>query len=412
MLFLRELKSSYVGDMGDWMNMRMAFACAVLAAAWVSHVPAALAQQPAASTYEEKRRDVNKNTVTIMGSGAKTAYTEFAEDMQNVLDDPKTGDLRVLPILGRGGGQNLVDVMFLSGIDIGIMERDVFEEFKGKDPALYGNLENRLVYLLKLSNSEMHFFARPEIKKLEDLRGKKVSFFKPLSSSALAVQTILGACEIEVEPVYLDTELGAEKLRSGEIAAVGRISAAPHGALVNFTREDGHFLPLDEENLPPGCYAKLMKTYLPAILKHDHYPKVLTEDEAVPTVAGATLLATYNFLPGTERYLTIERFVTKLFNNIDKFRDGPRHPKWKEVNIAAEVPGWKRFKGAQDWIDANVASRNTRNPDPGDDLRSAFDRFLEQRIAQGQRLSVAQKQTLLDEFTKWWNDTNARQGRR
>lgn len=390
------------------MKIKIVFAYVALIAAsdGVSHLQTALAQQqPAPSHYEEKRRDVNKNTVSIMGSQAKTAYTEFAEDMQNVLDDPKTGDLRVLPILGRGGGQNVIDVMFLQGIDLGIMERDVIDEFKKKDPVIYNNLENRLVYIMKLSNSEMHFFARPEIKKLEDLRGKKVSFYKQLSSSAQAIEIILGACKIEVEPVYLDTELGAEKLRSGEIAAVGRISAAPHGALSGFTAKDGHFLPLDEESLPPGCYAKLMKTYLPAILKREHYPKILAEDESVPTVAGATLLATYNFAPGTERYQTVEKFVNKLFDNIGKFRDGPRHPKWKEVNLAADVPGWKRFKPAQEWINARVAAKGA---DPTDDLKAAFDRFLELRAKQGQPLTAAQKQTLLNEFTKWWKEKNTR----
>ncbi len=387
------------------------FAVIVIVTAWTQQSAIAQQQQPS-SAYEDKRRDVNKNTVTIMGSQAKTAYTEFAEDMQNVLDDPKTGDLRVLPILGRGGGQNVIDVMFLQGIDLGIMEQDVIDEFKKKDPSVYQNLENRLVYILKLSNSEMHFFARPEIKKLEDLRGKKVSFYKQLSSSEKAIETILGACNIEVERVYADTDLGAEKLRSGEIAAVGRISAAPHGALTGFTAKDGHFLPLDEENLPPGCYAKLMKSYLPAILKHEHYPNVLAEGETVPTVAGATLLATYNFAPQTERYQTVSKFVNKLFDNIDKFRDGPRHPKWKEVNLAADVPGWKRFRPAQEWINAHIAAKETaKGPEAGEDLKTAFAQFLEQRTKEGSRpLSVAQKEALLDEFTKWWKDNNPRRG--
>jgi hypothetical protein len=28
-----------------------------------------------------------------------------------------------------------------------------------------------------------------------------------------------------------------------------------------------------------------------------------------------------------------------------------RHPKWKEASIAAVIPGWQRFKVAQDWLD-------------------------------------------------------------
>lgn len=370
----------------------------------------AIAQEPnTRSLYEQQRNKLNQNTVTIMGSQAKTSYTTFAQDMQNVLDDLQGNTLRVLPILGRGGGQNLVDTLFLQGIDMGIVERDVIDNYKKKDPALYGDVERRLHYILKLANSEMHFFARHEIKKLEDLRGKKMSFYKPGSSSEQAIKTILGACEIEVEGVYADTQLGTEMLRKGELFALGRISGAPHGALIDLTSEDGHFLPLDEENLPPSCFDKLMTMYLPAFLKHDHYPNVIAEDKTIPTVANATLLITYNFDRKTERYRSVEKFVNKLFDNIDKFRDGPRHPKWKEVNVAAEVPGWTRLKAAQDWIDQNknVAETSPAEP-PLEELKTAFERYLEENLtaSASQSLTPKQKQALLENFAEWWRKNN------
>ena len=380
----------------------------ILAAVLVmTPVSVAVAQNPTpvASRYEEQRQNINKNTVTIMGSQAKTAYTEFAQDMQNVLDDVEGNSMRVLPILGRGGGQNFIDILFLQGIDVGIVERDVLDNYKAKDPTMYGNIGSRLRYILKLTNSEMHFFARHEIKKLEDLRGKKVSFYKPDSSSAQAAGQILGTCGIEVEKVYADTDLGAEMLKKGELMAVARISGAPHSALSSFKGEDGHFIPLDEENLPPGCFQKLMKSYLPAFLKPEHYPTIIKEGDFVPTIANATILVTYNFPPQTERYNTVANFVTKLFDNIDKFRDGPRHPKWKEVNVAAEVPGWTRFGPAQEWIDANVKANTSKV----DDVKTAFERYLQERLRSSgaPALTEPQKQALLEEFTKWWKQQNA-----
>jgi TRAP-type uncharacterized transport system substrate-binding protein len=382
---------------------------ATLAAFFVGFpVCAALAQDTPTSLYEEQRQKLNRNTVTIMGSQAQTAYTEFAQDMQNVLDDLEGDGLRVLPLLGRGGGQNFLDILFLQGIDLGIVERDVIDNYKVKNPALFGSIDNRLRYILKLANSEMHFFARHEIKKLEDLQGKKVSFYKPGSSSEQAIDGILGACGIEAERVHADTDLGASMLRSGEIVAVGRISGAPHGALTGFTAQDGHFLPLDEENLPVGCYQKLMTMYLPAFLKHEHYPNVLAEGELVPTVANATILATFNFPRQTERYQTIATFVRKLFDNIDKFRDGPRHPKWKEVNLAAEVPGWTRFAAAQEWINENAGKPTAAEPQ--EKLTLAFERYMQQRLQSSgaPALTNEQKQALLAEFTKWWQEQNSR----
>ena len=378
--------------------------CAIVSAAFLVCVQATAVS---AQSLREQRSSANRNTVTIMGSQAKTSYTRMAEDMQNVLDEPETNELRVLPLLGRGGGQNFLDILLLQGIDMGLVERDVIDNFKKQDPRTFGNVERQLRYILKLSNSEMHFFARHDIKKLEDLRGKKVSFYKPQSSSAQAIEKILGACGIEVERLYMDTDLGAAKLRSGEIAAVGRISGAPHGALVGFTREDGHFLPLDEPNLPPGCYDRLMTMYLPAFLKQEHYPNVLAQGQTVPTVANATLLATYNFPESSPRYQKIAKFVVKLFDNIDKFSEGPRHPKWKEVNIPAEVPGWTRFKAAQEWIDRQRVAQ--RQPvQVSQELEVAFERFVDrflqerERVSGSRELTEAQRRTLFAEFLKWY----------
>jgi hypothetical protein len=46
----------------------------------------------------------------------------------------------------------------------------------------------------------------------------------------------------------------------------------------------------------------------------------------------------------------VARFVDAFFSKFDQFQQPPRHPKWREVNLTAEVPGWTRFQPAQDWL--------------------------------------------------------------
>ena len=47
----------------------------------------------------------------------------IAYDMSAVLDD---GDeFRVLPVIGKGGGQNIKDVRFLKGVDLGITQSNL-----------------------------------------------------------------------------------------------------------------------------------------------------------------------------------------------------------------------------------------------------------------------------------------------
>jgi uncharacterized protein len=350
-----------------------------------------------ASRYEDQKRGTNENTVSVMGSQAATSYTRFSEDMQNVLDESEANGLRVLPILGKGGISNLNDILFLKGVDMGIVEQDVLSYAKRKDPTLYANLDQRINYILKLGNSELHIFANAQINHLEDLRGKKVSFYKEGSSSAIAAETLFQTCNVPVQPVYLDTDLAASQLKAGEIAATLRISSAPHGAFNPYVAADGHFLPIDDAHLPRGCFAKLLEFYIPTFLKREQYPKILTDVEKVPTLANSTILACYSWPQNTDRYRRMALFTKKLYDNIDKLRDGPRHPAWKQVNLTANMPGWTRFKPAQEWVDAHRDASNG-----ADDVKKTFDTFVEEYTKNTgiKKLSPADKAALFAEFSK------------
>ena len=61
-------------------------------------------------------------------------------------------------------------------------------------------------------------------------------------------------------------------------------------------------------------------------------------------------MAVFAWPPHTERYNKVARFVTAFFSKFDQFQRPPRHPKWREVNLTAQVPGWTRFQAAEDWL--------------------------------------------------------------
>ena len=99
-------------------------------------------------------------------------YMTFADELAQVLDD---GDnLRVVPMVTYGAASNLDDLLYLRGVDIAVTQSDVFEYFRThrKTP----NLDSRVNYIIRLPVSELHILARKEIRSIEDLRGKKVSF--------------------------------------------------------------------------------------------------------------------------------------------------------------------------------------------------------------------------------------------
>jgi TRAP-type uncharacterized transport system substrate-binding protein len=135
-------------------------------------------------------------------------------------------------------------------------------------------------------------------------------------------------------------DLALTKLRRGEIAAMVFVAGKPARLFAGVPPETGlHFLPL------PASPA-LMETYLPATLSAADYPTLIAEGQAVETIAVGAVMAVYAWQPGSERHRKVSRFVEALHANFDAFLRPPRHPKWREVNLAAQVPGWVRFNHA------------------------------------------------------------------
>jgi uncharacterized protein len=339
--------------------------------------------------YEEKRRQENDIAVSIVVSGLSCTCARFAEDIRNVVNDLRPDGIRVLPVLGVGGLQNVDDVLFLKNIDMGVVDEDNLRLIKKKNPRLYAGIEQQVQYITKLYNSEFHVLARSDIKSYDDLRGKKVNFNLKGSQTEVSADAVFEDLNINVVKSNYDNDEALAKLRSGEISAMIILTGAPQALLVKVTKQDQlHFLPLDHESLPSHDLAPIFTNYLPAELTHDEYPNLIPEGTTVPTFANRALLVAYNWPIGSARYNKIAKFVNAFFSKIDQFHTAARHPKWKEINLSADIPGWTRFKPAADWlathqtvagvtpppvIDTAVATRSTQQ---SPELKTAFDQFI------------------------------------
>ena len=127
-----------------------------------------------------------------------------------------------------------------------------------------------------------------------------------------------------------------------------------------------HFLPIE---LNPS----LAQTYLPDQFTHDNYPRLVPVGTTVPTIAVGDVMAVFGWQLHSERYNKVARFVTAFFSKFDQFQQPPRHPKWREVNLTAQVPGWTRFQAAQDWL-----VQETMAGTAGGTTQERFDAFLSQ----------------------------------
>ena len=61
-----------------------------------------------------------------------------------------------------------------------------------------------------------------------------------------------------------------------------------------------------------------------------------------------TVLAVYNWPRDHDRYRRVQRFIDFYFERFEGLQKPPYHPKWKSVNLAANVPGWTRYVVAEE----------------------------------------------------------------
>jgi TRAP transporter TAXI family solute receptor len=327
----------------------------------------------------------NNWTVGVAGGLIDGTYMRFADELAKVLDD---GDnLRILPMVSYGAASNLEDLIYLRGIDVAVTQSDVFEYFRTerKTP----NLQNRVQYILRLPVAELHVLAKTDIRSIEDLRGKKVNFGPAGSGSSLTGTIVFQRLGVQVEQVLIDQQSALQKLRAGEVAALVRVVGKPVEFFNRIPANSGlHIVPIP--------FTKTFSDYYTlGELTAKDYPQLIAEGQKVDTLAVPAVLAVFNWPRGSDRYRRIERFVERLFTNWDKFQQPPRHPKWRDVNLAATVPGWTRHSLSEQNLE-RLRSSQAAADDPGPD----FQAFLT-RSGAGAQLSQADREALFRQFLQW-----------
>jgi TRAP transporter TAXI family solute receptor len=332
------------------------------------------------------KQALNENTVTCITGTIGGTYVQVGADLASVLDDGN--NLRVLPIVGRGSVQSVADILFLQGVDIGIVRGDTLDYLERKGFAK--DIKKQFTYITKLYNEEMQVIAPKSVHSLRDLEGKTVSVDLPNGSTFVTVLTVAERLGMKANFVYVEQRIAMEKMKKGEIDAVIVVGGKPYKSVSTF-ENDGRF------HLVKVDYEKpLQADYLPTTLTSKDYPNLIADGETVDTIAVPALLAAYNWAPKTDRYRKLTNFVNAFFTKFPQFQKPPFHPKWKEVSLSAPLPGWNRFQPAQDWLNSHGVEPVTR---------SKFDAFLKQNpgVQTG-----TDNETLFKQFQAWEATQNAK----
>jgi TRAP-type uncharacterized transport system substrate-binding protein len=340
--------------------------------------PAAAAAPMSEAALGER---MNANTVAVVSGTPGGTYFRMASDMAFVLDDGD--DLRILPILGKGAGQNAYDIRFLKGVDLGFVRTDTLDQLR-EDKRLT-NVDRHITYIARLFNDELHVIAPREVTDIRQLAGKKVSFDVKGSGTDYTGRSMFKGLGLEIEAVNVDQAAALDLLKRGELSAVVSVAAKPVAFVAGFDPGDRFHI------LPVPFVEALADRYFPATVTNKDYPKLVPEGATVNTLAVGTVLGAYNWPAKSERYKRIARFVDAFFSKFDEFQKPPRHPKWREVNLAAALPNWKRFAAAQEWLDSRSGPSATAS------TRDDFQRFLNERRPS----SEIDRDRLFEEFLRW-----------
>jgi TRAP-type uncharacterized transport system substrate-binding protein len=303
-----------------------------------------------------------------------------------ILDDDQ---LRVLPTLGKGSLQNLSDILYLRGIDIGFVQSDALTYARQHD--MFPNLIESICYIAKLYDEEIHVLVRKDITKPEDLNGQRVNVDVIGSGSAMTAEILLDTLGVKAVVEHDKQVNGLQKLKNGEIAGIIQVGGAPIPLLADVNGGNGvHFLAVPfNETLAQG--------YLPDQFTHATYPLLVSADAAVPTIAVGNVLAVFAWPKSSDRYDNVSRFVESFFGKFEQFQQPPRHPKWREVNLTAEVPGWTRFPAARDWLTQHMSARTASAA-----TQARFNEFLAQtKPGMNNKLTDAERESSFQEFIAW-----------
>ena len=370
----------------------LAIFCFSLLATW------AHAQTPPPARQPPPKDDivVRKNawTVGLISGQIEGLYPRFAAEIQRVLDDKD--EMRVMPILAYGAASNIEDLLYTKGVDVAFTQSDVLLYFK--TIRSIPNIADRIHFIASLYSTEFHVLARADIKTMQDLKGKNVSFGPPGNSASVTGPIVFDRLKIPVKANFLDHTTGLEKMKTGEIDAVVRVIGKPHDYFTKLPPGTGfHLLSIPYDDASRRIFDDI---YSLGELAHADYPDLIPDGQVVDTISVPTVLAVYNWPANTDRYRRVARFTTYFYDRFDRFLAPGFHPKWKEVNLSAPVPGWTRFAVAEQML----GKLKERAPRPQTELRQDFNAFLASRGISGDRTGA---DPLFNEFLSWKQKTGA-----
>ncbi len=274
--------------------------------------------------------------------GVQGTYYAFGTVLAGQVN--KATDSNVTAIEGKGSQGN-IELMDMGGAQLGFVQSDVMSyAYEGTN--LFPEKIDNFSTVAALYQEQVQIVTcNPNIKTVEDLRGKNVSVGTSGSGVYYNAVDVLSAYGMDIEkdikPQYLGFGESAESLKDGKIDAAFVVSGAPTVAITDLsTAKDTYLVNLDEEHAD-ALVAKspyYQKTTIPA--------DVYGTAEDVTTVAVTAVVVARDDVSSADVY----NFCSGIFENLDAV--AAAHGKGAELSLetAASITSVPYHPGAVEFF--------------------------------------------------------------
>jgi hypothetical protein len=212
----------------------------------------------------------------------------------------------------------------------------------------------RAPFVARLAPETLAVIAPREVKSINDLQGKTVSFGDLDSATSTSGRMLFSRLGVSANQTNEPLPEALDRLAAGKVDAVVVLGAKEATALNDFGG-DGRFHIV---NIPWS--PALEPVYAPARVTAADRPNLVNAINPVETVGEPMVLVALDAPPGSPRADALGRVARAFFDNYDGLLGDDHDPHWRDVNLAADASWptepWPRLAGAQSWLDAKKPS--------------------------------------------------------
>jgi TRAP-type uncharacterized transport system substrate-binding protein len=322
--------------------------------------------------------------IRIVSGEEGSAYSRIVADLAAILDDDHV-QFEATP--SQGPSQDILNLLNRPEIDAAIVQTDAVQALPESAQAA---ARERLRYLFRIPNKELHVLAPRGITEIRQLDGRRVNIDRPGSGTHLTARRIFERLGIKPEFTTDDQATAFQRLRFGEVEAALVLASRPSSDILAFPSE-GRF------HLLPIPFAETAADYPPGRFTTSDYPHLVEAGQSVETAAVSRVLAIRNWPEGHSRHKRLARFADAVASHFDELQQEGHNPRWREVSWSVSAPGWQRFKPVQDQLDRTIR--------PADEQR-AFERLAAASGICALPATTTAYDRLYEDFLQWRKTRN------